>query len=270
MAHVVSLSDLRDKEQQDGGGLDRQTYYAGGAKSGVAIVGPDRSERSTPSDSLFEDARRAGEQAAVEKREGETVLHVTAVFYADRMEYRVEEQESVLLAYESDEAKDFQEALRGGKLPAVLRAVRAKDGSVPLFDFTLIDKRAERYEAPKAKQEAPAPSFTGAAHTTGGSSEGALAHGACGLEPVVVDASAPTTSVQVRLPNGRRVVGKFNVAHTVRDLRRFIDTHAQAAPVVAGHSYELVAALPPRPLTDLSETLQAAKLCNASVNVRLC
>ena len=87
---------------------------------------------------------------------------------------------------------------------------------------------------------------------------------------MAVDSAAQTASVQVRLPNGTRVVGKFNVTHTVRDLRRFIDTSPQCAPLVTGRSYELVAALPPRPLTNLDESLQAAKLCGASVNVRLC
>ena len=95
--------------------------------------------------------------------------------------------------------------------------------------------------------------------------------GACGMEPVTVDGSKPCTNVQVRLPNGRRVVGKFNqTEHTIRDLRRFIDTNPQSAQVVTGHTYEIVAALPPRPLTDLAQTLQDAKLCNAAVNVRIC
>ena len=90
------------------------------------------------------------------------------------------------------------------------------------------------------------------------------------MNAVVVDGSKPCTNIQIRLPNGRRVVGKFNQnEHTIADLRRFIDSNPQSSPVVTGKTYEIVAALPPRPLTDLSQTLQDAKLCNAAVNVRI-
>jgi len=156
------------------------------------------------------------------------------------------------------------------KLPQVLRAVRAKDGTVPLFDFEITDKRKEKASSekpPEKKQK----SFTGEAHSTGGTDKASLGFGACGLSPVTVDGSKPCTNIQVRLPNGRRVVGKFNQnEHTIADLRRFIDTNPQSAAVVNGKTYEIVAALPPRPLTDLTQTLQDAKLCNAAVNIRIC
>ena len=94
--------------------------------------------------------------------------------------------------------------------------------------------------------------------------------GSCGLDPIAVDPSKPCTNVQVRLPNGKRAVGKFTTTHTVADLRRFIDTHPVCAPVVTGRTYEIVAALPPRPLTALDQSLADAHLCNSAVNVRLC
>ena len=40
---------------------------------------------------------------------------------------------------------------------------------------------------------------------------------------LVVDQAAPTTSIQLRLADGTRLVSRFNNHHTVRDVRGFID-----------------------------------------------
>jgi UBX domain-containing protein 1 len=55
--------------------------------------------------------------------------------------------------------------------------------------------------------------------------------------------------VQLRLRDGSRKVAKFNLTHTVRDVRRFI---ASAAPAAAGDGdYTLqLAGFPPEQLSD--------------------
>ena len=40
-----------------------------------------------------------------------------------------------------------------------------------------------------------------------------------------VDESQPTTSIQLRLGDGTRLVAKFNHTHTVGDIRRFVDAY---------------------------------------------
>jgi len=42
-----------------------------------------------------------------------------------------------------------------------------------------------------------------------------------------VDESQPTTSIQVRTLDGRRITVKLNLTHTVRDLRDAIDSYAR-------------------------------------------
>jgi len=278
MSNVFSLSDLKGHEDDSNDDVDdkdkrdRQTYYAGGAKSGVAIVGPNKDSNSAASvaDKLFDGSHHSDKDRKVALNPGETLMHVTVTLYSDSLTYKLDEAEPVRLTFEQQECAEFITDLMNDKLPQELRAVRAKDGSVPVFDFEIIDKRKESMKVAPPEPKKPA-TFTGEAHSTGGTDNAGVAFGACGLQPVTVDGSKPCTNVQVRLPNGRRVVGKFNPnEHTIADLRRFIDTNPQSAPVVTGKTYEIVAALPPRPLTDLSQSLQDAKLCNAAVNVRIC
>lgn len=44
-------------------------------------------------------------------------------------------------------------------------------------------------------------------------------------EVVAVDPSLPTTSIQIRLSDGSRLLGQFNHSHTIADVRRFITTY---------------------------------------------
>lgn len=43
---------------------------------------------------------------------------------------------------------------------------------------------------------------------------------------IPVDASQPSTTIQVRLANGSTIVAHLNHSHTVGDLRRFITMYA--------------------------------------------
>lgn len=51
------------------------------------------------------------------------------------------------------------------------------------------------------------------------------ANEAAARSAIVVDASAPTTSVQIRLADGSRLVAALNHSHTVGDLRRYITVY---------------------------------------------
>jgi UBX domain-containing protein 1 len=63
-----------------------------------------------------------------------------------------------------------------------------------------------------------------------------------------IDESAPSTSIQLRLRDGSRKVARFNLSHTVSDIRAYI---AAAAPACASGEYTLqLAGFPPKRLTD--------------------
>lgn len=42
------------------------------------------------------------------------------------------------------------------------------------------------------------------------------------IKKLNVDASQPTTSIQIRLADGSRLSGQFNLSHSVQDIRTFI------------------------------------------------
>jgi len=122
-----------------------------------------------------------------------------------------------------------------------------------------LTKKGEDYEPP------PKPalvSFTGAGHTLG-SMQTINTLSAKGKK-IVVDESAPTTTVQVRTHNGQRLLIKANHTHTVGDLRSHIEMECPT-----GKSFELRTTYPPQVLSDDSVTLKDAGLLNAAIVQRI-
>ncbi|KAG7582853.1 SEP domain [Arabidopsis suecica] len=77
---------------------------------------------------------------------------------------------------------------------------------------------------------------------------------------LVVDPTAPTTSIQLRLADGTSLVTQFNTHHTIRDLRGFID----ASRPDGSKDYELlIMGSPPTPLLDFDQTIEKAGITNS-------
>jgi UBX domain-containing protein 1 len=81
--------------------------------------------------------------------------------------------------------------------------------------------------------------------------------------PPVVDDSAPTTVLQIRLSNGKREKVKLNRSHTVGDMINYISSVSPA------ESFVILAGFPPKRMEDTSLTLEAAGLLNAAVQQQL-
>lgn len=83
---------------------------------------------------------------------------------------------------------------------------------------------------------------------------------------LVVDQSQPSTSIQLRLADGTRMVSRFNYQHTIRDIRGFID----ASRPGGSRSYRLQTMdFPPKQLSDLDQTVEQAGLANSVVIQKL-
>ena len=79
---------------------------------------------------------------------------------------------------------------------------------------------------------------------------------------LVIDSSLPTTSIQLRLSDGTRMVSRFNLNHTIRDMRAFIDASRPGAAI----NYQLqTMGFPPKPLTNLDQTIEEAGIANSVV-----
>jgi len=77
-----------------------------------------------------------------------------------------------------------------------------------------------------------------------------------------VDQTQPTTSVQIRLADGTRMVCRMNLTHTVLDLRNFINA---SRPENLTRPYTIGTTFPNRTLEDNTATIQAAGLENSVV-----
>ena len=78
-------------------------------------------------------------------------------------------------------------------------------------------------------------------------------------KPLVLDESAPVTTLQVRMADGSRKLVKANHTHTVAQLKAHVATFAP------GVAFTLKGGFPPKPLEDDSLTLAEAKLLNESI-----
>lgn len=151
---------------------------------------------------------------------------------------------------------DFLRALAMGRTPAEL-APEGGDGNVTVG---LVDKRQEDFVETFQ-------SFSGAGATLGASN---IAVTGSTVDPSSLplaqdlDASRPSTSIQVRLPNGKRQVIKINLDVPVLQLA------AQVVPLLedASASFQLVSGFPPKPLEDFEATVEAAGLKGAQVQIK--
>lgn len=79
---------------------------------------------------------------------------------------------------------------------------------------------------------------------------------------LVVDESLPSTSVQLRLADGTRMIAQFNYHHTINDIRTFVNTSRPGSP----SNYQLqMMGFPPKVLNDPTQTIEKAGLANSVV-----
>lgn len=113
--------------------------------------------------------------------------------------------------------------------------------------------------------------FQGVGRTLGSSSTGAseptvdstpVNTAPSSSEGLVVDEKLPSTSVQIRLADGTRLIGHFNLHHTINDIHSFID----ASRPGTARNYQLqMMGFPPKVLSDRIQTIEQAGLANSVV-----
>lgn len=78
----------------------------------------------------------------------------------------------------------------------------------------------------------------------------------------VVDETLPSTSIQLRLADGSRLIARLNYHHTIGDIRAFIDASRPGGP----RNYQLqMMGFPPKLLSDPTQTIEQAGLANSVV-----
>lgn len=200
----VSLSDLRKKEEDEE--KKKNEYYAGGNNargggSGLSVLGPNDSSKN-PSDSIQKLVDQARTNQAKNNNEPHSPESMTKITLY-RNGFQVEN--GPFRDLDSPENKEFLNSLTDGYIPQELVLAAKAQGKPPQVNIALEDKREEDYRAPT-----PPPyvafggqgSFLGDAVATQSSYVFVFPGD---HKAVTVNDSNPTTLLQVKLHDGRKL-----------------------------------------------------------------
>ncbi|KAK7846053.1 plant UBX domain-containing protein 4 [Quercus suber] len=280
---IRTLSDLnRPSADSDSDSDGPQEYYTGGEKSGMLVQDPNK---ANDVDAIFNQARQlgavegpveqlgpasssrsfagtgrllSGETVQAAPQQPESVVH-NIVFWSNGFTVN----DGPLRSLDDPENASFLESIRKSECPKELEpADRRASVHVNLI------RRNEKCPEPE-KHHVP---FQGVGRTLGSSSTPAATEPTVASIPLntaptpsmglVVDQTLPSTSVQLRLADGTRMVAHFNYHHTINDIRSFID----ASRPGSARNYQLqMMGFPPKVLSDQAQTIEQAGLANSVV-----
>ncbi|AEE84564.2 putative protein [Arabidopsis thaliana] len=280
---IRTLSDLnrRSEPDSDSDSDGPQEYFTGGEKSGMLVQDPTKEPKHDDVDEIFNQARQlgavegplehpsssrsftgtgrllSGESVPTALQQPEPVIH-NIIFWSNGFTV----DDGPLRKLDDPENASFLDSIRKSECPKELEPV---DKRAPVH-VNLMRRDEKCPEKEKLKV-----SFQGVGRTLGGASSSTassqsnltdVAAVQSPLQSLVVDETLPSTSIQLRLADGTRMVAKFNNHHTVNDIRGFIEFSRPGNP----NNYTLqVMGFPPKPLTDPSQTIEQAGLASSVV-----
>eukprot|EP01017_Pseudomicrothorax_dubius_P005554 TRINITY_DN1142_c0_g1_i1.p1 TRINITY_DN1142_c0_g1~~TRINITY_DN1142_c0_g1_i1.p1 ORF type:complete len:240 (+),score=75.04 TRINITY_DN1142_c0_g1_i1:128-847(+) len=235
-----TLDDLKGKKEEEKDDKKQTTSYAGGEKSGIAIQNPNDLDKIVSQAERAEPGRKGSSQAKITLYENG--------FTINNGEFR---------DYTDPRNQAFVAELKEGRVPAELRQ-QYPNG----LEVDLEDKRQEKYRPPTPPKYI---AFSGKGVSFGGQEAARTEQVNVQAAPLPsVDQSKPTTTVQLRLHNGQTVRLTLNNDARVEALFTYV---MMAAPVDG--SFELISGFPPKPLSDVTQTLEDADLLDSTVIQRL-
>lgn len=304
----ISNDDDRD-EQSDENDDKRESWFAGGERSGISVQNPNRqrdSQEEGGGDLVRELLRRAAEGGAAPQEPrstggfrvfsggGHTLGsdEVPSTYVADPNAQAEEDEVATrtitlwqdgfqiedgdLMRYDDPNNSQIIADLNAGTAPLHLLNVRHGQP----VELRINPRQQEPYRPPPGVRAfrgsghrlgAPVPELAQASSSMPGSFPSTSASPSSSSQgadrPSVttrfeVDQSKPTTSVQVRLADGTRIVCRMNLTHTVGDIRNFINA---SRPENVSRPYTIGTTFPNRILDDDSATIENAGLVNSVV-----
>ncbi|KAI4298749.1 hypothetical protein L6164_032268 [Bauhinia variegata] len=282
---IRTLSDLnRPSADSDSDSDGPQEYYTGGEKSGMLVQDPSK---GNDVDAIFNQARQlgaverpldqlqepprstsftgtgrllSGETIQSASQQPEAIVH-NIVFWSNGFTVN----NGPLRSLDDPENASFLESIKKSECPKELEPADRRSA----VNVNLI-RRSEKYPEPE-KRHVP---FQGVGRTLGSSSSSTSAPSEPTVNStppntaptpsadLVVDQSLPSTTIQIRLTDGTRLISHFNYHHTIGDIRAFID----ASRPEGARNYQLqMMGFPPKLLTDETQTIEQAKLANSVV-----
>ncbi|CAI8590602.1 unnamed protein product [Vicia faba] len=272
---IRTLSDLnRPSADSDSDSDGPQEYYTGGEKSGMLVQDPSK---GNDVDAIFNQARQLGAverpldqlqepprstsfagtgrllsgetvQNASNSQQPESVVH-NIVFWSNGFTVN----DGPLRRLDDPANASFLESIKKSECPKELEPA---------------DRRSAVNEPERAQV-----SFQGVGRTLGSSSNSVAPEpNVASTAPLisapppsaglVVDQSLPSTSIQLRLADGTRLISHFNNHHTIGEIRAFIDASRPGGR--QGYQLQMMG-FPPKVLADETQTIEQAGLANSVV-----
>jgi UBX domain-containing protein 1 len=164
---------------------------------------------------------------------------------------------------------------RGEEIPPLLLK-EANVSNERELHVSVEDHRYEEFVPSKPKKKifggsgnllgSPAPEVVGNIAPQETPSDNGIANESAARAEVPLIPDAPTTSLQIRLVDGTRLIATFNHSHTIGDVRRYI---IAARSSFVSRSFILQSSYPPKPLDNNDQTLSEAGLLNAVIFQRV-
>jgi len=260
---VVGLNDYvgdkkkAKKEEEDES--KRNELYTGGNRrggggSGLSVIGPSSDDSEDDEEELKGDVGKMFSRAQQHKDEVSAPKRVVTMykngFTVDDGEFRSLHDPANL---------PFLRDVAEGLVPRELEE-SADSGA---FHLELVDRRGEEWQPPSFTAFGGAGQTLGTTATTASAPPPVAAVPAAPVEaPLLqVDASQPTTTLQIRLSSGQRLKETLNLTHTVADLEALVRNRAPT-----DRAFALLAGYPPKALADKTLSLKEAGLDNAAVS----
>lgn len=300
MPNIQTLDGLKATKQDSSDSSDDeqgQAFYAGGSDtSGQQILGPPRqgnreglisdilmqsTEVSRPSSdtdnprSAFSGVgyvlgNSAGSSRPINASSGNRVTEVSLKFWKDGFSIN----DGPLYLYTDPAGQEILKAIRRGEVTEELGNISS--GEVQL---NIEDHRHSMYNQSKASSRR---AFAGAGCVLGSTAttpvESVATPGDAAEQSIKpsesapvevkmdIDESKPVTSVQIRLEDSSRLVGRFNLTHTVGDIRDYI---IRSRPNYVDRPFALFQGFPRIELDDSTKTIADAGLQNSALIQRV-
>ncbi|KAI3495165.1 hypothetical protein L1887_37373 [Cichorium endivia] len=279
---IRTLSDLNrpTANDSDSDSDGPQEYYTGGEKSGMLVQDPNK---KNDVDEIFNQARQlggvegpmenlrpsssrsfsgtgrllTGEPVPAAPEQPQNVVH-NIVFWRNGFTVN----DGPLRRLDDPENAPFLESIRKSDCPRELEPADRRSS----VHVNLIRRDENRPEPVVETQVA----FQGVGRTLGSTTEEANTSNTAATTPpisapsggLILDSTLPSTSIQLRLADGTRMIAHFNHHHTVADIRAFIN----ASRPDGSRTYQLqTVGFPPKQLTDPNQTIDQAGLANSVV-----
>ncbi|KAF9345664.1 hypothetical protein BGX34_004572, partial [Mortierella sp. NVP85] len=212
-----------------------------------------------------ESSTQVQQQVPEPSRTPEALESVTRTLTFWRDGYSLED--GPLMSYTDPANREFLDAISNGIAP--LRYLNVRPGQP--VEMKVLKRMDEDYKAPP---KAPPKPFEGAGNrlggmtssssTTPGSFPGGSSQAAAPPPSrLEIDESKPVTRIQIRMADGTRMVARFNLTHTVNDIRGFINASGNGGS--APYSLFTNPRKDPNPLDNVLLTIEEAGLANAVV-----